>query len=92
MIDKLANIPLLYEPGTRWVYSLSVDIQGYLVGKLSGEPFPDFLRERIFSPLGMKDTGFYVPKEKMARLATLYQVNDQNEFAPLAPENHLEPD
>jgi len=92
MINKLAKIPLFYEPGTRWVYSLSVDIQGYLVEKLSGKPFPEFLRERIFAPLGMKDTGFYVPKEKMDRLATLYQVNDQNEFTPASPENDLSPD
>ncbi|HTS69844.1 MAG TPA: serine hydrolase domain-containing protein [Terriglobia bacterium] len=82
MIDKLAKLPLLYEPGTRWVYSLSVDIQGYLVEKLSGKSLPDFMRERIFEPLGMKDTGFYVPQEKMDRLATLYRVNEKNEWAP----------
>ena len=68
MINKLAKLPLLYQPGTRWVYSISVDIQGYLVEKLSGKSLPDFMRERIFEPLGMKDTGFYVPKEKMDRL------------------------
>jgi len=83
MIDKLAKLPLLYEPGTRWVYSLSVDIQGYLVEKLSGKALPDFMRERIFEPLGMKDTGFYVPKEKIDRLATLYRVNEKNEWAPV---------
>ena len=68
MINKLAKLPLLYQPGTRWVYSISVDIQGYLVEKLSGKSLPDFMHERIFEPLGMKDTGFYVPKEKMDRL------------------------
>jgi len=82
MIDKLAKLPLLYEPGTRWVYSLSVDIQGYLVEKLSGKSLADFMRERIFEPLGMKDTGFYVPQEKIDRLATLYRVNEKNEWAP----------
>ncbi len=92
MIEKLAKIPLLYEPGTRWVYSLSVDIQGYLVEKLSGKPLADFMRERIFEPLGMKDTGFYVPKEKMNRLATLYRVDDKNEWTPASPENDLAPD
>jgi len=71
MIDKLAKIPLLYQPGTRWVYSMSVDIQGYIVEKLSGESLPDFMREHIFEPLGMKDTGFYVPAEKRSRFATL---------------------
>jgi CubicO group peptidase (beta-lactamase class C family) len=92
MINKLSKIPLLYEPGTRWVYSASVDIQGYLVEKLSGKPFPDFLRDRIFTPLGMKDTGFYVPKEKLDRVATLYMVNDQNEFTPASAENDLSAD
>jgi CubicO group peptidase (beta-lactamase class C family) len=82
MIDKLARIPLLYQPGTRWVYSLSVDIQGYLVQKLSGMPLADFMRSRIFEPLGMKDTGFYVPKEKWRRLATLYTANKAGELIP----------
>ena len=72
-IDRMARLPLLYQPGEGWVYSVSVDIQGYLVEKLSGKPFPEFLRERIFAPLGMNDTAFYVPKDKMSRLATIYQ-------------------
>jgi len=92
MINKLAKLPLLYQPGTRWVYSISVDIQGYLVEKLSGKSLPDFMRERIFEPLGMKDTGFYVPEEKMDRLATLYRVSGQNEWTPASPENDLAPD
>ena len=58
IIDRLATMPLLYQPGTRWVYSVSVDIQGYLVEKLSGKTFPEFLRTRIFEPLGMVDTAF----------------------------------
>jgi CubicO group peptidase (beta-lactamase class C family) len=71
-IAKLARIPLAYQPGTRWVYSASVDIQGYLVEKLSGKSLPDFMRERIFEPLGMTDTGFHVPDGKSGRLATIY--------------------
>jgi CubicO group peptidase (beta-lactamase class C family) len=71
-IDKVAKLPLLYQPGEKWVYSVSVDIQGYLVQKLSGRPFPDFLRDRIFTPLGMKDTGFMVPESKLPRVATIY--------------------
>lgn len=71
-IDKVATKPLLYQPGEKWVYSVSVDIQGYLVQKLSGKTFPDFLRDRIFTPLGMKDTGFFVPDAKMKRVATIY--------------------
>jgi CubicO group peptidase (beta-lactamase class C family) len=72
MIDRLATLPLLYQPGTRWVYSVSVDIQGYLVEKLSGKTFPEFLRTRLFEPLGMIDTAFYVPAEKLSRTATVY--------------------
>jgi CubicO group peptidase (beta-lactamase class C family) len=72
-IERVAKLPLLYQPGEGWVYSVSVDIQGYLVEKLSGRPFPEFLRERIFLPLGMKDTAFYVPTEKLDRVASTYQ-------------------
>src|SRR4051812_40010376 len=71
-IDKVAKLPLLYQPGEKWVYSVSVDIQGYLVQKLSGKTFPDFLRDRIFTPLAMKDTGFFVPEAKLPRVATIY--------------------
>jgi CubicO group peptidase (beta-lactamase class C family) len=71
-INKMATLPLLYQPGEKWVYSVSVDIQGYLVQKLSGKTFPDFLRERIFTPLGMKDTGFLVPEDTLSRVATIY--------------------
>src|SRR5687768_722155 len=75
MIDRLATMPLLYQPGTRWVYSVGVDIQGYLVEKLSGQTFPEFLRTRLFEPLGMIDTAFYVPAEKTSRVATIYAWN-----------------
>jgi CubicO group peptidase (beta-lactamase class C family) len=72
MIDGLAKIPLLAQPGTRWSYSIAVDVQGYLVEKFSGQSFADFLRTRVFEPLGMKDTAFYVPKDKLARLALVH--------------------
>ncbi len=72
MIDKLANIPLLYQPGAKWVYSVSMDVQGYIIEKLSGQSLPDFMHDHIFAPLKMKDSGFYVPKEKWNRFATLY--------------------
>jgi len=72
MINRLAKLPLAYQPDSKWLYSLSVDVQGYLVEKLSGKSLPDFMRERIFEPLGMKDTAFFVPKDKMPRLATVY--------------------
>ena len=81
MIDKLAKIPLLYQPGTRWVYSVSMDIQGYIVEKLSGQSLPDFMQQQIFGPLGMKDTGFFVPPEKRNRFATLYREDQKGELA-----------
>jgi CubicO group peptidase (beta-lactamase class C family) len=71
-VDRMAKLPLAYQPGEAWMYSVSVDIQGYLVEKLSGQPFPEFVRERILAPLGMKDTDFFVPLDKFARLATVY--------------------
>ena len=80
MIDKLAKIPLLYQPGTRWVYSVSMDIQGYIIEKLSGQSLPDFMQQHIFGPLGMKDTGFFVPPEKRNRFATLYSPDKQGQL------------
>jgi CubicO group peptidase (beta-lactamase class C family) len=89
MMDKLAKIPLLYQPGTRWVYSASMDIQGYIVEKLSGQSLPDFMQQHIFGPLGMKDSGFFVPAEKRNRFATLYASGQNGELvlnaAPGAP-------
>ena len=73
MVDRLAKIPLLYQPGHGWTYSMSMDIQGYIVEKLSGQSLPDFLRDNVFAPLGMRDAGFYVPADKRARFAAGYQ-------------------
>ncbi|HKV04075.1 MAG TPA: serine hydrolase domain-containing protein [Candidatus Acidoferrales bacterium] len=80
MIERLAKIPLAYQPGRAWVYSVSVDIQGYIVEKLSGQSLPDFMEEHIFKPLAMKDTGFFVPKEKRGRFAALYRANLKGEL------------
>ncbi len=82
MIEKLATIPLNYQPGTRWQYSVGMDIEGYMVEKLSNQSLPDFMREHIFDPLGVKDTGFFVPEEKRARFAVNYGAK---------PDGHLEP-
>ncbi|HJU41425.1 MAG TPA: serine hydrolase domain-containing protein [Vicinamibacterales bacterium] len=86
MIDRLATMPLLYQPGTRWVYSVGVDIQGYLVEKLSGQTFPEFLRTRLFEPLGMIDTAFSVPSEKMSRVAMIYAWDQKT--GALEPQPH----
>jgi CubicO group peptidase (beta-lactamase class C family) len=77
MVQKLAKIPLLYQPGTKWNYSLSTDVLSYLVEVVSGKPFDIFLKERIFEPLKMKDTDFYVPKEKINRCAAIYGISDE---------------
>src|SRR5262249_32439036 len=82
MIDKLANIPLMYQPGSRWVYSLSMDVQGYIVEKLSGQSLPDFFEQHIYKPLGMKDSGFFVPSEKRSRFVTMYRSDDKGELVP----------
>jgi len=80
MIEKLAKLPLLYQPGKGWTYSVSMDIQGYIVEKLSGKTLPEFDREHIFTPLGMKDAGFYVPAEKRNRFSTLYTTGPNGEL------------
>lgn len=72
MIQKISKIPLLYQPGTTWNYSRSTEVLGYLIEVLSGKPFNVFLKERIFTPLNMIDTDFYVPKEKLNRVGAVY--------------------
>jgi CubicO group peptidase (beta-lactamase class C family) len=81
-IDKLAAIPLTYQPGKGWTYSVSMDIEGYIVEKLSGQSLPDFMRDNIYKPLGMEDAGFFVPAGKRDRFATLYVTDDQGKMAP----------
>jgi CubicO group peptidase (beta-lactamase class C family) len=81
-IDKLAKIPLAYQPGTQWVYSASMDIQGYIIEKLSGQSLPDFMEQHIFKPLGMKDAGFFVPAGKRSRFVTVYRSNEKGEVVP----------
>ena len=73
MIEQLAQIPLDFSPGTAWNYSVAIDVLGYLVEKLSGISFGEFLRTRLFEPLGMNDTAFYVPSDKIERFTSCYQ-------------------
>ncbi len=72
MIDRLAQLPLLFQPGAAWHYSVAVDVQGHIVEKLSGQSLPEFFRDRIFKPLGMTDTDFHVPAAAQDRFAALY--------------------
>jgi CubicO group peptidase (beta-lactamase class C family) len=91
MIARLATLPLAYQPGSRWRYSLAMDVQGAIIERLSGQSLPDFMRTRIFEPLGMTDTAFFVPPDKKHRLATLYFKTPDAPLMPLA-ENPLRPD
>jgi len=77
LVQKVSGLPLFSEPGQLWRYSVAADIQGYIVEKLSGESLPVFMEEHIFAPLGMKDTAFYVPEQKLGRLAALYDADPQ---------------
>lgn len=76
MIGELARLPLAYQPGSRWHYSLSIDVLAYLIEVLADQPLRDFLQTQFFAPLGMVDTDFCVPAPKAARLATMYGLPD----------------
>jgi CubicO group peptidase (beta-lactamase class C family) len=80
---QLAEFPLEFQPGTKWLYGLSTDICGRLVECMSGQRFDEFLQQEIFDPLGMVDTAFYVPAEKADRLATNYIRGASKELHPL---------
>ena len=86
MIDTLAKLPLSFQPGTEWRYGPSVDIQGYVIEKLSGQGLDVFLKERLFDPLGMVDTGFWVDPSKSARVSRIHKYVD-GKIAPAGPSN-----
>ncbi|MFQ3630190.1 serine hydrolase domain-containing protein [Roseiflexus sp.] len=75
-VDELARLPLAYHPGTKWHYSVSIDVAAHVIEIIADQPLRQFLRERIFAPLGMVDTDFSVPPEKRQRLAAMYGVGD----------------
>lgn len=83
-VKGLAAQPLLFQPGDAWEYSLADDVLGYFVEVVSGMPFDKFLQERIFKPLGMKDTGYYFSDEKAARFATAYTYYKDKGLQPIA--------
>ena len=76
-IRRFATLPLMHQPGERWMYEMGFAVLGVLISRASERPLEAFLRERIFGPLGMEDTGFYVPPEKLDRLATCYRTNPE---------------
>jgi CubicO group peptidase (beta-lactamase class C family) len=73
LMRRYGSLPLLYQPGERWLYNSGTEILGVLIARAAGMSFADFLAERIFAPLGMRDTAFFVPGEKLDRFATVYQ-------------------
>ena len=82
-VDALAQVPLEFSPGTAWNYSVATDVLGYLVGKISGVPFDQFLQQRILGPLGMVDTAFHVADDKAARFAQCYLQGAEGKLTPL---------
>jgi CubicO group peptidase (beta-lactamase class C family) len=85
MVDKLVQIPLSFQPGTDFEYGISQDVVAQIAERISGLPFDEFLRQRVFIPLGMKDTDFYVPAEKHTRLASSYQYDSSGTLIPAQP-------
>ena len=83
MVDVLADLPLIYHPGTSWEYSVAIDVLARLVEVIGGQPFDKFIQGRIFEPLGMADTGFVVPEKNRSRLAAYYVGADLME--PMKP-------
>jgi len=86
LITRVTRLPLKHQPGTRWEYSIAVDIQGYIVEKLAGRPYAQFVRERILEPLGMKDSGFAVTGAARSRLAFEHARGADGRLVPKLPE------
>ena len=85
MMKRIEGIPLLYDPGTKWSYSVAVDIQGYIVQKLSGQKFGDYLKEHIFTPLGMNDTSFFVTEANKPRFTDVYHWDKDKKALAVNP-------
>ncbi|AUW58959.1 serine hydrolase [Sphingobium sp. SCG-1] len=84
-INRVAGVPLAFQPGTSWTYSPGPEIQGVIIERMTGMTLGQFLEARIFKPLKMNDTGFFVPKDKASRLATVYQLNyEKKSLTPAA--------
>lgn len=86
MAKRLAGVPLQFHPGDQWAYGPSVDVQAYLVEKLSGQPFDVYLKENIFDPLGMTNTRYLIPESDRDRFAALYNRSDDGKLTRVADE------
>jgi len=91
LVNKLSAMPLLYEPGERWVYSFSHDVLAYLVEQLSGLPFDEYCRRTIFRPLGMHDTVFGMPPDRAARYPTAYKTDASGTLTAFTREQDVYP-
>jgi CubicO group peptidase (beta-lactamase class C family) len=85
MVEKACSVPLRFQPGTKWEYSIAMDLLGRLVEVVSGQPLDVFMQKRIFDPLKMVDTGFYVPEAKAGRFANCYSYTPGKGLSPLPP-------
>lgn len=85
-VDRLAKQPLVFQPGTRWSYALNTDVLGRVVEVVSGKSLADFMQERIFTPLGMHETSFWVPDTKVARLVVPYMPDSTGTLVPMRGE------
>ena len=83
MVKRLAKLPLVNQPGEKWQYGLSMDVLGYLIEVISGQSFDEFLRDKIFIPLAMNDTYFYLPQQKVKRLTSLYGIDSSGQLKKL---------
>jgi CubicO group peptidase (beta-lactamase class C family) len=82
MAKKLGSVPLLYQPGTRWLYGPSVDVQAFLVERIAGQPFESYLQKQVLDPLRMRDTRYQLRAEDEERLAVVYTRSPEGKFAP----------
>jgi len=86
MAKKLASVPLMFHPGEQWAYGISVDVQAYLVERMSGQPFDQFLKENIFNPLKMSTTRYVVPEADLKKFAALYSRSDDGQIKKVPAE------
>jgi CubicO group peptidase (beta-lactamase class C family) len=88
MMGRIAELPLAFQPGSQFRYSVATDVLAHVIERASGRPIDELLEEAIFAPLGMTDTAYHVPESKRSRLMSMYGVTDISEFAPLKPRPH----
>ena len=89
LVEKVASVPLIGDPDEQWVYSISITVLGRVIELVSGQKFDDYLNEHVYGPLKMTDTAFYVPDEKIQRLARAYRVSSEDRSLSLLPQMNI---